>query len=249
MWAKIMQRFVAWLDPKLDKFRPVKYFAQNRNPRNINLPSQPEYNSLSFTLDSEHLSRKVNSKTTWPDNSRSSGHFSEFSSKKPGLSVAPAPQTTLELIDLLRRTPDSVLSEKDRARIAAAMTFDQKTVGDLMVSKKQMLFIRASDFLGPLMLDKLYKTGYTHFPVIDSKEKVVGVVSTSALNSLEITSSHRAREYMEEKIFYLHTTDSLTDALAAIDKKSFNYFLVLDKNDDLAGFFTLDMILKFLLGG
>lgn len=186
-----MQKFVRWLDPKLDKFR---------TPKNSTKPTK-------YT-----------------------------------------PQTLADFIDVLKRTPRSVLSEADRARIAAVMSFDERQVQDLMVPKSKMVFVKKDEILGPLVLDKLYKSGFTHFPVVDSKNKVKGIIHTEALNALEIKKTDRADKYLSKEFNYLHTSDSLPHAIEEITRTGSYYFLVLDSTDSLAGFFTVEILLDYLLG-
>ena len=92
------------------------------------------------------------------------------------------PKSLEEFIDVLRRTPRKILSDKDRARIAAIMSFDEKKVSDIMIAKNKMMFVNVKDVLGPLVLDKLYKSGFTNFPVVDNDEKVKGVSAKCARN-------------------------------------------------------------------
>jgi CBS domain containing-hemolysin-like protein len=158
------------------------------------------------------------------------------------------PKTLEEFIDVLRRTPKAILSDRDRNRIAAIMSFDNKKVEQLMVKKDEMVFVNAKDILGPLTLDKLYKSGFTNFPVVDNKEKVKGIIHTEALNALEIKKTDRAEKYMSRDVFYLHETDSLSFAVEEIERTNSYYFLVLDKDNSLAGFFTIQMLLDYLLG-
>ncbi len=158
------------------------------------------------------------------------------------------PKDFAEFVDVLRRTPKDILSEKDREKIAAVMSFDSKKVKDLMIPKDQMVFVHDKDFLGPLMLDKLYKSGFTHFPVVDSKEHVVGIIHTEALNTLEIKKTDRASKYMQKTTSYLHVGDTLPFVVEEIDRTSSFYFLVLNDKDELAGFLTVEMILRYLLG-
>ena len=117
-----------------------------------------------------------------------------------------------------------------------------------MVAKKDMVFVHDKDFLGPLMLDKLYKSGFTHFPVVDNKEHVVGVIHTEALNALEIKKTDRASKYMQKETLYLHENDSLPFMIEEIGRTSSFYFLVLNDKDELAGFLTVEMLLRYLLG-
>ena len=141
-----------------------------------------------------------------------------------------------------------VLDQKGRTRIAAVMSFDDRIVADLMVDKSKMIFVKTRDLLGPLMLDKLYKSGFTNFPVVDSKEHVKGVIHTEALNALEIRETDRAEKYMNKTVSYLKTTDSLEFAVKEIERTNSYYFLVLDLSGELAGFFTAKMLLDYLLG-
>lgn len=45
------------------------------------------------------------------------------------------PKTLEDFIGVVQRTPKSVLSAKDRGRLAAIMSYDEKTVGDLIDRK------------------------------------------------------------------------------------------------------------------
>ncbi len=158
------------------------------------------------------------------------------------------PHTLEEFIGVLQRTPKSILSSTDRSRIAAIMSFNDRKVGDLMVPKSSMVFVNSKDILGPLVLDKLYKSGFTNFPVVDNKEKVVGVIHTEALNTLEIKKTDRAEKYLDKKTYHLHVNDSLAFAVEEIERTNSYYFFVLDEKDSLAGFFTTQMLLDYLLG-
>ena len=165
-------------------------------------------------------------------------------SKKPEPKYAP--KTLEEFIDVLRRTPRTVLGNKDRDRIAAVMSFDERTVSDLMVPKSKMVFVNEKEIVGPLVLDKLYKSGFTNFPVVNNKEKVIGVIHTEALNTLEIKKTDRAEKYLDKKVNYLHTGDSLKFAVEEIERTNSYYLFVLNDDDELAGFFTVQMLLDYL---
>ena len=172
----------------------------------------------------------------------------KYRSKKPVASTPKyTPKTLADFIDVLRRTPKSILSSRDRDRIAAIMSFDDRTVGNLMVPKSKMIFVSDKEVLGPLVLDKLYKSGFTNFPVVDSKEKVLGIIHTEALNTLEIKKTDRATKYLDRTVNYLHTSDTLQFAVDEIERTNSYYFLVLNDTNSLAGFFTTQMLLDYLL--
>ena len=174
--------------------------------------------------------------------------FRNRSSEKSTKTPKYTPKDLADFIDILKRTPRSILSDDDRARIAAIMSFDDHKVQDLMIPKSDIVFVKNTEILGPLVLDKLYKSGFTHFPVVDSRDKVKGIIHTEALNALEIKKTDRADKYLDKDFNYLHASDSLPKAVDEINRTGSSYFLVLDSTDSLAGFFTIQMLLDYLLG-
>lgn len=158
------------------------------------------------------------------------------------------PKTLEDFIGVLRRTPKTIIDDVGRARIAAVMSFEERIVADLMVPKRKMVFVKGDEMLGPLTLDKLYKSGFTDFPVVDGKERVVGVLHTEAMNALEIRETDRADKYLDRNIKYLVATDSLAKMVEEMKNSGTSYFLVRDTGGELAGFITMTMFLDYLLG-
>jgi CBS domain containing-hemolysin-like protein len=158
------------------------------------------------------------------------------------------PKTLEEFIGVLQRTPRSIITNRDRERIVAIMSFDEKRVGDLMADKSRIVFVKRDEILGPLVLDKLYKSGFKSFPVVDGRDKVIGVIHTEALNALEIKKTERAEKYMDEKVNYLKESDSLEYAVEEIEQTDSYYFLVTDAEEKLVGCFTVQMLLEYLVG-
>ena len=196
-----MQKFVRFLDPRLEKYR-VK------------------------SDDAEKLKE----------------------SEKPVKPPKYTPKTLEDFIGVVQRTPKSILSVKDRARIAAIMSFDERKVGDLMAGKEQIVFVKRDEILGPLVLDRLYKSGFTSFPVVDGRERVIGIIHTEALNTLEIKKTDKAEKYMDERVNYLKADDSLEHAVKEITQLDCYYFLVTGENDKLLGCFTVRMLFEYLVG-
>lgn len=158
------------------------------------------------------------------------------------------PESLEEFIDVIRRTPKTILSVKERERIAAIMSFDERRVGDLMISKEKIVFVKRKEVLGPLVLDRLYKSGFTSFPVVDGKDKIVGIIHTEALNALEIKKTDLAENYMNKSLNYLHVNDSLKHAVDEIERTNSYYFLVRNDREDLVGCFTIQVLMDYLIG-
>lgn len=157
------------------------------------------------------------------------------------------PETLEEFIKVLQRTPRTVLSDSDRARIAAVMSFDERRINDLMIPRSSMVFVKANETMGPLVLDKLYKSGFKNFPVVDSKEKVIGVIHTEALNDLTFREAKQAEKYADKNVKYLSSGMPLKDVVEEIERTQGYYYLIRDDDGGTVGFFTIDMLLNYLI--
>lgn len=156
---------------------------------------------------------------------------------------------TEDLIGVLKRAPKEVLSGKQRALIAAAMSFSEREVSEIMMSRSEITFVYEHDFLGPLMLDKLYQSGSSHFPVLSSDgHQIVGLIHTDQLNSLEIKKTDRATKYLDKKVYYLRSDYTLEQAMSAFLRTNCFFFLVVDKNGNVVGLLTYQMLIAYLLG-
>ena len=133
------------------------------------------------------------------------------------------PESLEDFIGVIQRTPKSILSSKDRERIAAVMSFNDRTVGDLMALKNKIVFVKRKEVLGPLVLDKLYKSGFTK-------------------------KTDLAEHYMDKNVNYLHINDSLKRAVEEIERTNSYYFLVKDEKEELVGCFTIQMLMDYLIG-
>lgn len=158
------------------------------------------------------------------------------------------PETTEDLVWVLNKLPASVLTAEDREKIIMAMTFSDKKVRDVMLKRGEITFVHVNDFMGPLTLDKLYKSGFSHFPVLDVKGGIAGVIHTSSLNSLEIKDTDRAASFLDPEVFYMRDNYSLAQAMAAFLRTNSYFFMVVNSEGQVVGLLTLKMLIARLLG-
>lgn len=169
--------------------------------------------------------------------------------KKPEELPPYVPKDLEDFIGIMRRAPQDVLSGKDRALIAACMSFKDRKVQEIMMPRAEITFVYEHDFLGPLMLDRLYKSGSSHFPVLSSDgHQIVGLISTEKLNSLEIKNTDRASNYVDKKVYYLRADYTLEQAMAAFLRTNCFFFIVIDQTGNLVGLLTYKMLVAYLLG-
>ncbi|MBP5675051.1 CBS domain-containing protein [Candidatus Saccharibacteria bacterium] len=158
------------------------------------------------------------------------------------------PETEEDLVWVLKKLPESVISSVDREKIMMAMTFSEKKVRDVMLPRAGITFVHINDFMGPLTLDKLYQSGFSHFPVLDVKGGIAGVIHTSSLNSLEIKDTDRASSFLDKNVYYMRDNYTLTEALAAFLRTNSYFFMVVNSDRQVVGLLTLKMLIGKLLG-
>jgi len=158
------------------------------------------------------------------------------------------PTSKTELVDLLKRTPRDVLNDEERIIIAAAMGFAERPVRAVMLPKEKMTIVHENDFLGPLMLDKLFKSGFLHFPVIGASGRITGLLHTKDLNDLKVRDTDRAGKYLDENVYYIRADHTMRMAMAAFLRTNCHFFVVIDAAENPMGLVTYEMVAREMLG-
>ena len=158
------------------------------------------------------------------------------------------PKTEKEFIGVLKRTPESILDSKQRNIIAGAMTFGSIPVSLIMTERKDMMFLSESDFLGPLLLDKMYKTNMDTFPVLDKDGQVCGIVCLNEIDPLKISEDQPISQFICKNVFFARSDYSLEMLLTAFVRTGSSYMIVIDKNAHVIGGVSLDELIATLFG-
>ena len=154
---------------------------------------------------------------------------SSDSMESPAPRRLPAPQSEAEILDFLKRAPESALSKRQRRLIISAMSFSDTKVEEVMLERPAVTFVQDTEVLGPVVLDKLYKTGFTRFPVIDGTGRIVGTLSIDNLTSLAIKNPDRAFKYLDPSVFYVRSDYSLEMAFATFLRTGAYLLIVINK--------------------
>ena len=147
------------------------------------------------------------------------------------------PKTEDELIGVIKRTPKTLLDAQARNLLASAMAFDKMAVSVIMSPKRDMEFLHETDFLGPLTFDKLYKSGATRFPVLNQDNQVCGILNTDDADPLAIT-----------EVFFVRTDYTLEMLLATFLRTNSSYCIVINRDEKIEGYVTLDTLMYVLFG-
>ena len=158
------------------------------------------------------------------------------------------PKTEDELIGVIKRTPKTLLDAQARNLLASAMAFDKMAVSVIMSPKRGMEFLHETDFLGPLTFDKLYKSGATRFPVLNQDNQVCGILNTDDADPLAITEETPITKYMSTDVFFVRTDYTLEMLLATFLRTNSSYCIVINRDEKIEGYVTLDTLMYVLFG-
>lgn len=157
-----------------------------------------------------------------------------------------APETREELLALLREAPMTVLTGQERKMITALLNLPNAWVSEVMTPGSKVVFVDKNEVLGPLILDKLYRSGFTHFPVIDGREQIIGTLHTAQLNSLDVKDTKTAQEVMQRQVYYLRDDYNLEQALKAFLRTGSQIMIVIDRYEKFKGVLTFKQITEYI---
>lgn len=152
-----------------------------------------------------------------------------------------------ELLDTLQRSP-GILSRDERERLVASLAFDGKKVADIMTPRSMISSVPLGETLGPLVLDELYKTGHSRFPVFDRDlDHIVGMLYLHDLLDLR-QGSQPAKKAMQTKVHFVRDDRDLAHALHGFLKTRHHLFVVVNEYRETVGLVSLEDVIEALLG-
>lgn len=154
-----------------------------------------------------------------------------------------------ELRHALYSTRANDVSADLLARIDSLVVSDTMTVEQVMTPRDDVVAVSDDEVLGPLVLDDLYKSGRSRFPVYrDSLDQIVGVLPIGELLTLRHKKSARARSAMDAGVEYAAADDRLDAAVARLIASPHQLLVVIDDERHTLGILTLEAALSAMFG-
>jgi len=157
----------------------------------------------------------------------------------------PIRHTKLEIGEMIKdhhadNTTD--IDEREAKTILGALTFSEKTAGEVMTPKKNVFKFYENEVITPELIQEIKKNGHTRIPIFKEKEdSVVGIVLVKTLIGVEpgtpVTKD-------AQKAITVLDTDNLDDVLDKFKKERIHLFIVTDIHENVLGIITLEDILE-----
>lgn len=153
----------------------------------------------------------------------------------------------LELIQRQNLHPENRLSKRQLELAAQALEFEERTVGDVMTGRKKFKTVLADDTIGPVLIDELHKAGRDIALVREAKKGPI--VGTLDYRQLNLKSRGKVSDLMDSRVYYLHQSDSLSEAVGTVFATGQTVFFVVNDFEEHVGMITLRDMLRKLFGG
>lgn len=141
-----------------------------------------------------------------------------------------------------------ILNDDEKLLLSRALEYSEQTISTVMTPKRKIDYVKASETLGPIVLDRLHKTGHSRFPVVKSDlSSVVGTLFLNDLVPLKPQLKHVA-DAMKPQVLYVHQDKSLEHVLQAFFRTKHHLFLVVDETQAVVGLVTIEDVLEYLFG-
>lgn len=152
----------------------------------------------------------------------------------------------LNLIERQLHQEGSRLSYEELDVARRALSFDDNKVGDVLTPRKQIKTVLADDVLGPILIDELHQGGQANVLVRESpKGPFVGSLDFAHLDHHR---SGKVKDVMTPAVYYLHESDSLSQALHAFFVTNHPLFIVVNSFEEYVGIITIETMLRQLFG-
>jgi len=142
-----------------------------------------------------------------------------------------------------------VLTPEQKKLIVNSLSFNDELVKTVMTPRDSINTVKRSEFLGPLTLDELHKTGHTKLPVISGDiDHIVGILHLEGLLALDVKRSTTAEKAMEPKVYYIHEGQTLQHSLTEFLSTRHYLLIVINESRETVGLITLTDVIEALLG-
>ncbi|HEU5187566.1 MAG TPA: CBS domain-containing protein [Candidatus Saccharimonadales bacterium] len=160
---------------------------------------------------------------------------------------APAFMSREELRQLIK-ADQHILEPHVKSHLLGAFDFANTTLSDHMVERKNIITVDQAETVGPLLLDRLHKTGHNIFVVVKKNlEHAQGLLYMSDLVPLD-PEVKTVEDVTRTRVHYLPESATLKDVLTASLKTGRQFFLVANNAGRITGLITLRDALRQLLG-
>lgn len=153
----------------------------------------------------------------------------------------------VNLLEYQKHLPENRIAKAEIDLLTHALTFGDRLVRDAYVPLRAVRLINEAEPIGPKLMDELYKSGYSRFPVYKGEQnKIVGTLYMRDL--VKKQAGGHVRDVARDDVFFVHEDFTLFQALQAFLKTKHHLFIVINSFEEFVGIITIEDILEQMIG-
>jgi CBS domain containing-hemolysin-like protein len=157
------------------------------------------------------------------------------------------PEDLVALLERQRELPENRINKQQIDLLIHALTFTNKQVRDVLIPLRIVRLVNANESIGPALMDELYKSGFSRFPVFEGEQ--TNVIGTLFMRDLVRKQSRSTvRDVMRDDVLYIHEEYTLQQALQAFLKTKHHLFVVVNSFEEFVGILTIEDVLEQVIG-
>ena len=154
----------------------------------------------------------------------------------------------LNIIDDHTKSQYADISADEARLVRHSLSYGDKKISDIMIPRKVVSMVSATDQMGPILMNELHKSGHSRFPVYDPDHTDM-IVGTLYLKSLVgDKASGPVKKTMSDKVYFVHEELDLNHALDAFIKTKHHIFIVVNNFEEFVGILTIEDVIEQILG-
>jgi len=153
----------------------------------------------------------------------------------------------IELLERQEQQSDNRITKEEIDMAVHALSFGDKLVRDIFIPFSQVKSVKLNDTIGPVLMDELYDSGHSRFPVYDGKSNnIVGILYLHDL--VQKQHGGKVAEVYQKHVVYAHEEETLYQTLQAFLKTKRHLFVVVNRFEEVIGIVTIEDVLEQVIG-
>lgn len=153
-----------------------------------------------------------------------------------------------EMADLVKESrKEGYLTEDNESLLSGALTFDAQTVQGIVIPNERIVTI-TQDITNAQLEELASKTGFSRFPVVDKKDKLIGYVHIKdIIQNDEKVRAKRLNKKKIRKLISINASQSIRMTLKTM-QQSGAHIAIATTGSTMIGLVTLEDVLEELIG-
>ena len=151
-----------------------------------------------------------------------------------------------EIITHHRKSDESKLDMDEERIVHGALSFSDKSVKDIMISRSHVFALEIDDVIDEKLLTKMKKFGFSRFPVYGKNlDKIRGIVFLRSLAG--VSKKMKVSEIYKRKVLKVLDTKKLDKLLKLFIKNRIHMASVFNKEDEFVGIVTMEDVVEEII--